>query len=365
MNENRLKLLTIHSLTIMLIVIAIAIAISPSSQTKIYADENLMNEAGIKNEVEDEARLEVEVINDGIISSEEEISNLLGDKYLIIEKSEKSLFPVEVEDLYMDRSLVVTIRGLTDKSISSIIRVNGDETFTGLPVEVEQEESLDLVKSYQIEYEIGQLVSKSVISEEIVDILASVGLNRPDISILSDEFLEEVKGIPQKNLALELLRRLLDGKIKAMAKKNVVQAKKFSEMLEESVNQYSKKALETAEVIKALVDMAKDMNELHRRGEELGLSDDELAFYDAISENESAKEFYENDVLKQIAKELTLSIKSNMKVDWDVRESVRAQMRITIKRLLRKYKYPPDKQADAVSLIIEQAEKMCESEMQS
>ena len=196
----------------------------------------------------------------------------------------------------------------------------------------------------QIEYEIGQLVSKSVISEEVVDIFASVGLNKPDISILSDEFLEEVKGLPQKNLALELLRRLLDGKIKAIAKKNVVQAKKFSEMLEASVIQYEKRSLETVEVIKALVDMAKDMNELHKRGEKLGLSDDELAFYDAISSNESARDFYENDVLKQIAKELTISIKNNIKVDWDVRESVRAQMRITVKRLLRKYKYPPDKQ---------------------
>ena len=215
----------------------------------------------------------------------------------------------------------------------------------------------------QIEYEIGQLVSKSVISEEVVDIFASVGLNKPDISILSDEFLEEVKGLPQKNLALELLRRLLDGKIKSIAKKNVVQAKKFSEMLEASVIQYEKRSLETVEVIKALVDMAKDMNELHKRGEKLGLSDDELAFYDAISSNESARDFYENDVLKQIAKELTISIKNNIKVDWDVRESVRAQMRITVKRLLRKYKYPPDKQAIAVNLIIEQAEKMCESEL--
>ena len=215
----------------------------------------------------------------------------------------------------------------------------------------------------QIEYEIGQLVSKSVISEEVVDIFASVGLNKPDISILSDEFLEEVKGLPQKNLALELLRRLLDGKIKSIAKKNVVQAKKFSEMLEASVIQYEKRSLETVEVIKALVDMAKDMNELHKRGEKLGLSDDELAFYDAISSNESARDFYENDVLKQIAKELTISIKNNIKVDWDVRESVRAQMRITVKRLLRKYKYPPDKQATEVDLIIEQAEKMCENEI--
>ena len=135
-------------------------------------------------------------------------------------------------------------------------------------------------------------------------------------------------------------------------------------MLEASVNKYAKRSIETAEVIKTLIEMAKDLNSLHKRGEELGLSDDELAFYDAISENESAREFYENDVLKQIAKELTINIRNSMKVDWDVRESVRAQMRITVKRLLRKYKYPPDKQADAVKLIIEQAEKMSENELQ-
>ena len=143
----------------------------------------------------------------------------------------------------------------------------------------------------------------------------------------------------------------------------MVQAKKFSEMLEASVIQYQKRSLETAEVIQALVDMARDMNELSKRGEQLGLSDDELAFYDAISSNESAREFYENEVLKQIARELTISVKKNIKVDWNIRESVRAQMRITIKRLLRKYKYPPDKQAAAVDLIMEQAEKMCENEV--
>lgn len=215
----------------------------------------------------------------------------------------------------------------------------------------------------QIEYKISQLVSKSVISEEVVDILASVGLNKPDISILSDEFLDEIKSLPQKNLALELLRRLLNRKIKTIAKKNVVQAKKFSEILESSVNQYAKRSLETTEVIKALLDMAKDMNELHKRGKELDLSDYELAFYDAISSNKSARDFYENDILKQIAKELTVSIQSNIKVDWNIRESVRAQMRITVKRLLRKYKYPPDKQADTVNLIIEQAEKICEQNL--
>lgn len=215
----------------------------------------------------------------------------------------------------------------------------------------------------QIEYEIGQLVSKSVISEEVVDIFAAVGLDKPDLSILSDEFLEEVKSLPQKNLALELMRRLLDGRIRSIAKKNVVQAKKFSEMLEAAVIQYEKRSLETAEVIQALVDMAKDMNELHKRGEQLGLSEDELAFYDAVSSNESARDFYENSVLKQIAKELTVSVKNNIKVDWNIRESVRAQMRITVKRLLRKYKYPPDQQAAAVDLIIEQAEKMCENEV--
>ena len=215
----------------------------------------------------------------------------------------------------------------------------------------------------RMDYEIGQLVSKSVISEEVVDIFAAAGLDKPDLSILSDEFLEEIRNLPQKNLALELMRRLLDDRIRYIAEKNVVQAKKFSEMLEASVIQYQKRSLETAEVIQALVDMARDMNELSKRGEQLGLSDDELAFYDAISSNESAREFYENEVLKQIARELTISVKKNIKVDWNIRESVRAQMRITIKRLLRKYKYPPDKQAAAVDLIMEQAEKMCENEL--
>lgn len=215
----------------------------------------------------------------------------------------------------------------------------------------------------RMDYEIGQLVSKSVISEEVVDIFAAAGLDKPDLSILSDEFLEEIRNLPQKNLALELMRRLLNGRIRYIAEKNVVQAKKFSEMLEASVIQYQKRSLETAEVIQALVDMARDMNELSKRGEQLGLSDDELAFYDAISSNESAREFYENEVLKQIARELTISVKKNIKVDWNIRESVRAQMRITIKRLLRKYKYPPDKQAAAVDLIMEQAEKMCENEV--
>ena len=196
-----------------------------------------------------------------------------------------------------------------------------------------------------------------------MDIFAAAGLDKPDLSILSDEFLEEIRNLPQKNLALELMRRLLNGRIRYIAEKNVVQAKKFSEMLEASVIQYQKRSLETAEVIQALVDMARDMNELSKRGERLGLSDDELAVYDAISSNESAREFYENEVLKQIARELTISVKKNIKVDWNIRESVRAQMRITIKRLLRKYKYPPDKQAAAVDLIMEQAEKMCENEV--
>ena len=200
------------------------------------------------------------------------------------------------------------------------------------------------------------MVSKSVISEEVVDIFASVGLNKPDISILSDEFLEEVKGLPQKNLALELLRRLLDGKIKAIAKKNVVQAKKFSEMLEASVIQYEKRSLETVEVIKALVDMAKDMNELHKRGEKLGLSDDELAFYDAISSNESARDFYENDELFALTRELTEMLRKNRTIDWQKKETARASMRRMVKRLLRRHRYPPENYETAISTVISQCE---------
>lgn len=214
----------------------------------------------------------------------------------------------------------------------------------------------------QLDTELNQLISKSISSDEVVDILQSVGLSKPDISILSDEFLEEVRNLNQKNLAVELLNRLLAGKIKSFARRNLVNSKKFSEMLSATLIKYQNRAIETTIVIQELIALAKQISEAQLRGQAFGLSEDELAFYDALADNESAQEVMSTDILKQIAIELTFALKNNMSVDWTVRESVQASMRMTIKRLLKKYDYPPDKTSKAIDIVLEQAKLMAQLE---
>ncbi len=214
----------------------------------------------------------------------------------------------------------------------------------------------------QLDSELNQLISKSISSNEVVDILGSVGLSKPNIAILSEEFLEEVKGMKQKNLAIELLNRLLKGSIKTFSRRNLVQSKKFSELLEAAIRKYQNRAIETTQVIIELIELAKQISEAEKRGENTGLTPDELAFYDALADNESAKEIMGEDILKQIARDLTQSIKNNISVDWAIRESVQAKMKMTIKRLLKKYGYPPDKTAKAVDIVMEQTKLMCQNE---
>ena len=214
----------------------------------------------------------------------------------------------------------------------------------------------------QLDHELNQLVSKAISSDEVIDLLGSVGLSKPNIGILSDEFLEEVRGMKQKNLAVELLNRLLKGSIKSFSRRNLVQSKKFSELLEGAIRKYQNRAIETTQVIMELIELAKKITEAEKRGEQTGLSEDELAFYDALAENESAREVMGDEVLRQIAKDLTVSIKNNISIDWTIRESVQAKMRMTIKRLLKKYGYPPDKSAKAVEVVMEQTKLMCQNE---
>lgn len=214
----------------------------------------------------------------------------------------------------------------------------------------------------QLDSELNQLISKSISSNEVVDILGSVGLSKPNIAVLSDEFLEEVKGMKQKNLAVELLNRLLKGSIKSFSRRNLVQSKKFSELLEAAIRKYQNRTIETTQVIMELIELAKQINDAEKRGESTGLTPDELAFYDALADNESAREIMGDDILKQIARDLTQSIKSNISVDWAIRESVQAKMKMTIKRLLKKYGYPPDKTEKAVDVVMEQTKLMCQNE---
>ncbi len=206
---------------------------------------------------------------------------------------------------------------------------------------------------------VQQLVSKAVSGTEVVDIFAAAGLDRPDISILSDEFLAEVRTIPQKNLAVETLKKLLEDEIKVRLRKNVVQARAFSEMLEEAMRKYHNRVIAAAQVIEELIAMAKEMREAQRRGEKLGLSEDEAAFYDALAANESAVEVLGDETLKQIAQELVERVRKSVTIDWNKRENARAQLGVMVKRILRKYGYPPDKQEKATQLVLEQTEVLC------
>jgi type I restriction enzyme, R subunit len=210
-----------------------------------------------------------------------------------------------------------------------------------------------------IETAIRQLVSKAVASDQVVDIFAAAGLKKPDISILSDEFLAEVQGMEHRNLALELLRKLLNDEIKARSKKNLVQSRSFAEMLEEAIRAYQNRSLEAAQVIARLIELAKEMREAHKRGEALNLNEEEVAFYDALEVNDSAVQVLGDQTLRTIARELVETVRRNTTIDWTLKESVKAKLRVMVKRILRKYGYPPDKQEKATLTVLEQAELLC------
>ncbi|MBP7620060.1 MAG: type I restriction endonuclease subunit R [Gemmatimonadales bacterium] len=212
----------------------------------------------------------------------------------------------------------------------------------------------------ELDHAIRQIVSRAISSEEVVDIFAAAGLKRPDISILSDEFLAEVRSLPQRNVAVELLRKLLSGEIRDRSRRNVVQARSFAEMLEEAVRRYQNRAIETAQVIEELIALAKEMRAANSRGDSLGLTDDELAFYDALETNDSAVKVLGEPTLKTIACELVATVRKNVTIDWTVRENVRARLRVLVRRILRKYGYPPDKQEKATQTVLEQAEVLSE-----
>jgi len=212
----------------------------------------------------------------------------------------------------------------------------------------------------EMDHAIRQIVSRSVASGEVVDIFEAAGLKKPDISILSDQFLSDVRNMPQRNLAVELLRKLLAGEIRTRSKRNVVQARSFSELLEQSIRRYLNRAIETAQVIEELIELARSVREADKKGEELGLTSDEKAFYDALEANDSAVKVLGEPSLVAIARELTDTVKKNTSIDWTMRESIQAHLRVLVKRILRKHGYPPDKQLRATQLVLEQAAVLSE-----
>ncbi|MCC6447925.1 MAG: DUF3387 domain-containing protein, partial [Chitinophagaceae bacterium] len=214
-------------------------------------------------------------------------------------------------------------------------------------------------RTWELEHAIRQIVSGAIVSDQVIDIFSAAGLKKPDISILSEEFLAEVRDLPQKNVAVELLRKLLNDEIRTRQKKRLVQSRSFEKMLDETIHKYKNRAIETVEVIEELIKLAKELREADKRGQDLGLSEAELAFYEALEVNDSAVMILGDEVLRKIAHELVEQVRKNITIDWTVKESVRAKMRVMVKRILIKYNYPPDKQPKAVATILEQAEILC------
>ena len=219
---------------------------------------------------------------------------------------------------------------------------------------------VDQTPSGDLDSAIRQIVSRAVASGGVVDIFPEAGLRKPDISVLSDEFLDEVKGMTRRNLAVDLLQKLIKGEISTRRRQNMIQARSFAGLLEETIRRYQNRAIEAAQVIEELVALAREMREAASRGEELGLNEDELAFYDALETNDSAVQVLGDETLRDIARELVDTVRSNVTIDWTLRENVCAQLRVLVRRILRKYGYPPDKQAKATQTVLEQAEALSE-----
>ena len=237
------------------------------------------------------------------------------------------------------------------------IRIRNDVAFfQTVQAGLAKRAAVDTRPEEELDHAVRQIISRAVASEGVIDIFAAAGLEKPDISILSEEFLAEVRGMPQRNLAVELLQKLLKGELAVRRRKNVVQARSFAEMLQQTLRRYQNRAVEAAQVIEELIQLARELREANARGEELGLSEDELAFYDALGINDSAVQVLGDDTLRDIARELVETVRGNVTIDWTLRENVRANLRRLVKRILRKHGYPPDKQEKATRTVLEQAE---------
>ena len=212
----------------------------------------------------------------------------------------------------------------------------------------------------ELDHAVRQIISRAVASEGVMDIFAAAGLRKPDISVLSEQFLAEVRGMPHRNLAVELLQKLLRGEVAARRRKNVVQARSFAEMLEQTLRRYQNRTIEAAQVIEELIGLAKNIRAASARGEKLGLSEDELAFYDALETNDSAVQVLGDETLRDIARQLVETVRRNVTIDWTLRENVRAYLRVLVRRILRRHGYPPDKQEKATTTVLEQAEVLSE-----
>ncbi|HOX41173.1 MAG TPA: DUF3387 domain-containing protein, partial [bacterium] len=212
----------------------------------------------------------------------------------------------------------------------------------------------------EMETTIRQVVDKALVTDKVIDIFDAAGIKKPEISVLSEEFLLEVKNMEHKNVALEVLKKLLNDEIRGRTKTNLVQSRTLMEMLENSIKKYHSKILTAAEVIEELINLSKEIHAMDKEPHEMGLSDYEYAFYTAIANNDSARELMEKDKLRELAVVLYEKIKENASIDWTIKESVKAKLKVIVKRILRKYGYPPDMQMLATETVLKQAEMIAE-----
>ncbi len=209
-----------------------------------------------------------------------------------------------------------------------------------------------------LDHAVRQIISRAVSSGDVTDIFEAAGLEKPDISILSEEFLAEVRNMPHRNLAVELLQKLLHGEVRQRQRRNVTQGRSFAAMLAETIRRYQNRGIEAAQIIEELIELARELREADERGEQLGLTDDELAFYDALETNDSAVAVLGDETLQAIARELVESVRNSVTIDWTLRENVRAGIRVRVRRILKRHGYPPDKQEQATQTVLEQAEAL-------
>ena len=274
-------------------------------------------------------------------------------EYILSQENGKDRFVTAVRDLSSAFALAVpNEEALKIRDDLAFFQAVQSRLLKRAPGETHSDEKLDNA--------IRQIVSRAVASEEVVDIFDAAGLKKPDISVLSEEFLAEVRGMPHRNLAVELLQKLIKGELSTRKRKSVVQARSFAEMLEQTLRRYENRSIEAAQVIEELIQMAREIREASERGEKLGLTDEELAFYDALETNDSAVQVLGDETLRDIARELVNTVRNNVTIDWTLRESARANLRRLVRRLLRRHGYPPDKQEKATQTVLEQAEVMSE-----
>ena len=275
-------------------------------------------------------------------------------EHILKENGKKERFTREVTALLKARSLAVP-----HEKAREIEKDAG--FFEAIKSVLNKTTQTNETKNEKSEYAIKQILSKAVISDRIVDIFEAAGIRKPNVSILSEDFLLEVRKMPEKNLAFEALKKLLNDEIRLISKKNMIRAKSFTDMLDKTIKRYTNKSVEAAQIIEEIIEVAKKVREEKSRGQKLKMSEEEMAFYDALEVNDSAVKILGDKILRHIALELTEEIRKSATIDWTQRENVRAQIRVKVKRILIKHGYPPDKTKKATKTVVEQAELMAKN----